>query len=525
MQNPWRGLAAYHEPKETDSYSYKFCGRNAAIKDLVALIETNLYVTMYGRTGIGKTSLLKAGVFPLLRKHNYIPVVVRFCMMDSLRERSFAEYIVECVEQEVDKNDDIAILTDDGNAFDFLWEYFATRHFYKDGQKVYPLIVLDQFEENFKINKKATWYLLGQLYSLINDNKIFPEGYHDETNFRIVISIREDDLFRLEDCIDQDHLNDLKFNRYRLVQPTEIEATEIVSIPGENCLPNNELEREEIIGEIIKTVKRGNDGNINTLILSLICSILFDKVIAEKRTYITLDDVIGLGNSPLTDFYISINLSDKTKAFIENRLIDSDGRRNTVNVEEIEKQLPEWISLKDTELVGIKNNRILQESNGKVELIHDMFAKAVKEVRDSHQQELEKIKKRQQDILSSFIIIGTFILFVFQLLELENEPFSNIVRNILFKGDFSLSNTKMLFFLVLNFINIINLLLLGYGVVKHFKILTFAFVVLGLSIIVSIFMFLYVDVTIIQKIICIIMMMLSSVYCLISFLQNRKYVE
>ena len=86
-------------------------------------------------------------------------------------------------------------------------------------------------------------------------------------------------MFRLEDCIDQCHLMDFKFNRYRLVQPTEAETFEIISIPGEKCLPSDELERKEIVNRIVQTVKNGNEGTINTLVLSLICSILYNKIV------------------------------------------------------------------------------------------------------------------------------------------------------------------------------------------------------------------------------------------------------
>ena len=33
---------------------------------------------LYGRSGLGKTSLLRAGLFPLLRERHFLPVYVRF---------------------------------------------------------------------------------------------------------------------------------------------------------------------------------------------------------------------------------------------------------------------------------------------------------------------------------------------------------------------------------------------------------------------------------------------------------------
>lgn len=389
MQNPWKGLAAYREPKADDEFVYKFCGRENAAIELVAQIENNLCVTVYGRTGIGKTSLLEAGVFPKIRQANYLPISVRFSMRDS-EDISFAEYIVEQIEKQVEvirKTVDkkISPLKDGQCNIDFLWEYFATRRFYVKDKEVYPLVVLDQFEENFFLNKQETWELVGQIYSLINDNKIYPAGYHDETNFRVVISIREDDLYRLEDCIDRLRLPDLKFNRYRLVYLTDKEAQNVISIPGNDCLPPEPSDREQLVDEIIKVVKQGNDGEINTLILSLVCSVLFDKMVSKGQSFITLSDVRSLSENPLVDFYLSIaSQIPKQRLFLEDRLVDFDGRRNTVNVEEMDLNFPNWRTL----LVGSK--RILQESNKKVELVHDMLAKAIYDVRLRRQKKKKK---------------------------------------------------------------------------------------------------------------------------------------
>lgn len=397
-------MAAYREPKATDEHTYLFCGRQSATGELAALIENNLCVTLYGRTGIGKTSLLEAGVFPALRRKNYLPVMVRFASADV----SLAEYVVQRIEEQVkdirrtkERKDGPPAVNPSPERkchapnIDYLWEYFATRHFFVDGEEVFPVIVLDQFEENFIARKEETLTLLSQLYSLIDDNKIFPEGYHNETIFRIVISIREDDLYRLEDCIDRLRLNDFKFNRYRLVQLTDTEAREIIVRPGQaaGCLPPDEAECEAVANEIIQVVKDGNGGDINTLVLSLICSVLFNKMAKGDRPYITLNDVRSLGNNPLTDFYLSIPLKPKARTFLEDRLVDANGRRSTVNEEEMSEHLPQWKALSEGA------NRILQFSNGKIELVHDMLAQAIYDVR------LRRKKKQKSKLLKTSVLI------------------------------------------------------------------------------------------------------------------------
>lgn len=404
MQNPWKGLAAYKEPKPTDDYTYLFCGRESASAKLAELIESSLFVTLYGRTGIGKTSLLEAGVYPLLRNSSYIPVSVRLGIHDESQSAPFARLIVDAIESEIK---DIRQTTDTGlkdTDVNFLWEYFATRHFFIDGSEVYPTIVLDQFEENFISASEKTWTLLRQLYSLIDDNKTFPEGYHNETIFRIVISIREDDLFRMEDCIDQLHLTDFKFNRYRLTYLTASEASEVITVPGGQYLPGNSQERQKVVSEILKIVKDGNDGCINTLTLSLVCSILFDKISTKGRSVISFEDVTEIGRNPLRDFYLSIVSGiPRQRHFIENRLVDSNGRRNSVNEQEMDTAFPNWRAF----LSG--RQRILQCSNHKVELVHDMLAKAIYDVREG------KEKKKKSRALKISIIVSSFIMLALSL--------------------------------------------------------------------------------------------------------------
>ena len=64
--NPWAGLASYEDPQNAE-YDLKFCGRDDDSYDVARLIMGNVFVTLYGKSGIGKTSLLNAGVFPELR--------------------------------------------------------------------------------------------------------------------------------------------------------------------------------------------------------------------------------------------------------------------------------------------------------------------------------------------------------------------------------------------------------------------------------------------------------------------------
>ena len=55
-QNPWAGLASYEDPATTER-KLKFCGRDDDSYDVAKLIMGNIFVTLYGKSGIGKTSM------------------------------------------------------------------------------------------------------------------------------------------------------------------------------------------------------------------------------------------------------------------------------------------------------------------------------------------------------------------------------------------------------------------------------------------------------------------------------------
>jgi len=69
-QNPWPGLAAYDEASRDF-----FNGRDEEAEELFRLIRLAPLTALYGRSGLGKSSLLQVGLFPLLRAAHYLLLV------------------------------------------------------------------------------------------------------------------------------------------------------------------------------------------------------------------------------------------------------------------------------------------------------------------------------------------------------------------------------------------------------------------------------------------------------------------
>src|SRR5471032_1559471 len=71
-KNPWLGLASFTE--ETRQYFY---GREEEVAELARRVQRKLLTVLFGQSGLGKTSLLRAGLVPRLRDEAYCPVYVR----------------------------------------------------------------------------------------------------------------------------------------------------------------------------------------------------------------------------------------------------------------------------------------------------------------------------------------------------------------------------------------------------------------------------------------------------------------
>ena len=407
--NPWLGLASYEETKGAEN-DYKFCGRDEETLDVVRLIDNNLFITLYGSSGIGKTSLLRAGVIPILRKKDYYPLYVR--LSQETKEISYAEAIVQMLQNSgLTQESGAKTKHPEGNDRLYLWNYFATTRFYNEGREVYPVIILDQFEEVFREGDKAkAELLLKQIYLLLNDELEMPDeaGYSADTNYRFVASIREDFLFVLEDSIDANSLDLYKNNRYRLRPMKPENAREVVLIPGKDCIEENE--KEAIAERIISLATRPQSDAIDTLLLSLVCAGTYDKKAGQK---ISLDDLSIWKNNPMEVYYQEAvkGLSADQVRYIQQHLIREDGSRKRIDSKEVKTALGENTY---QQLTLGKNRLFALGDKGQVELLHDQLGMAIYEERKAFEERERKKKFRRRISVIGIMVLAVAGVFMFQ---------------------------------------------------------------------------------------------------------------
>lgn len=384
--NPWPGLAAYTDP--ANSYvHYMFCGRDKESFELTRMIDDHVFVTLYGKSGNGKTSLLNAGVFPNLRQMQYVPISIRLGTLPL--NRSFQESILEAIEKTINPNclETVWIIPpiSDRDANDYLWNYFARQRFYVNdnhSRQVFPVIVLDQFEEVYKQRKNDADILLRQISYLmdqsheIESKMIDGQVYEYEYNFRFVVSIREDDLFLLEDSIDNNYLEDMKLTRYRLLPISNSGARDVILKPVQKEHLFDDADKDNIVQTIIDIAK-GNSDSISSNVLSLICNRIYARYYQQQEGKGTISsDLVEqfVSENPLEKFYLEATrqLNQKQRSYLEDNLVDIAERRGSVAKVNFDSVFGDKAkSLLEGPM------KILQESNDRVELIHDSFCRVL----------------------------------------------------------------------------------------------------------------------------------------------------
>lgn len=390
--HPWLGLSSFTE--ETQRY---FFGRDDEIAEIFVRVRDNTLTTLYGQSGLGKSSLLGAGLLPKLLVEGYKPVEIR------LRYHEGAAPLLEQVFETI-KNAGYPLEMDN------LWEWL--HHLEQrpaDIAERPPVLVFDQFEELFTLGQRAerleeTSALFQQLAEVIEnrrpaalsrriqeDRRLGRAYDASPTPARIVITLREDFLSHLEQW--KKLLPSLMKNRMALDLLDGPQALEAVTFPGR--LEGRNLVSDEVGASIVRFVAKKKAhvpleeiGAVPPL-LSLVCDELNRLRLDRGLSEITADLVETQSADILSNFYHEsfAGLPDAVRHFIEDRLITEGGHRNPVaredaltsfrraGVEEPEKALDQLVARR---LISPEERAGLIW----IEITHDVLAPLVVRSRD-----------------------------------------------------------------------------------------------------------------------------------------------
>jgi WD40 repeat protein len=415
--HPWPGLISF-----TEADVSFFFGRDREVAELARLIRQETATVFFGKSGLGKSSILRAGVSPLLRDSEFVPIYIRLNHAEGappLEDQVEIRFEETFAEEKIEAPKPVRSET--------LWEYFHKKDcdwWDSNNRLVKPILIFDQFEELLTVGQSnperaaRTASFLTELEDLIEnrppatllkrfdaDRALARQYDLERVDYRIVLTLREDFLPDLEGL--RERLRAIMFNRFRLMPLNGEHAMEVILKPG------GHLVNEDVALRIIDFVSSTERSRLQTevtrahvaqrqiepALLSVILQELNNRRVQKGQEKITAGLV---GEAQATeifhDFYLRglAGMEASVREFIEDCLLTSSGARNRI-AEEDALTKP---GISAEVIAKLIDRRIIQrEMTGAakwLELTHDTLADVVRADRSENEQRRQMEQAEQQ---------------------------------------------------------------------------------------------------------------------------------
>ncbi len=405
---PWPGMRPYREQDAAF-----FFGRDEEAADLQARVERARLTLLYGRGGLGKSSLLRAGLAPRLAGLGYLFVYLRpRALIDGGRDP-----VAEATAAVAQAARSAGVEATAGFDAPSLWELFHRESFGlwdRTNRLVVPVLVFDQFEEIFQIidddpaSAPRVKQLLEGIAELV-ENRLprrlaVAELPDDEqhrfdvsiTHYRVVLSFREDYL---------PHVRKLRTivpavieNHVRLEPLTGRQALEVVVRAGGRLIDASAAE------ELVRSVGRragllqrlldpdatasGEDARaisaleVEPSVLSVVCFYLNAERQRQGQSTIDVGLVKIKRPEDIFDEYYRTamaGVSPQLRSFVESSLVTEGGERVLYPMKAIDTRHPEL----GRAMATLLDQGILRKEwfagEQRLEISHDLLLRPIRE--------------------------------------------------------------------------------------------------------------------------------------------------
>jgi hypothetical protein len=357
-ERPYK-LLDHYDAKDTAI----FFGRGRETQQLTSLIHAHRLVLLYGASGVGKTSLLLAGVLPRLEHADpaYEAISVRI-----LNDPTGA------IRRAVRRRLPDAGLPEDGPMVDFLDA--ATRALDR------PIVlVLDQFEEFFtRFSPKSRASFIAELGEL----------YHaHDVPVKVVVSLREDWLAAMSE-IEACCIPEVYRVKMRLLPLSRDQARQAITAPVEPLgMRYDSTLVVRLLDDLVMDERMGSEGlPVMTPQLQLVCDAVYEHARAEDRRSIVMADYEAVGEAQgILARYVEAALREhpgedrEIAKGVLKALVTSQATKTMADLKTISAELGVEQTLAQHVLSRLIRQRLVRRlGEGQIyELAHDVLAETV----------------------------------------------------------------------------------------------------------------------------------------------------
>lgn len=411
-----------------------FFGRESDIEDLYRQIKLEPLVVLYSKSGLGKSSLLNAGIVPRIQEEGrYLPVNIRFNAYNQQVEGTVSpeQTTFESIKLACDCDEQNTFIDDFLPAENTLWYLLKKEQAFTSNRRQF-LLIFDQFEElftypeagllNFKIQMEEVMHtqIPHRFREIVeaeveNPARLNAEQLallHQPFETKIVFAIRSDRMSLLDKIADRLPL--VKRSWYELDALNEEQAEDAILNPaykkGSFLSPIFDYD-DKAIEKILDFLTQGRSQKIESFQLQILCQAIERKVIQNKLSLVTEADLGNIQDIYENYYEDQINLLDDpaerlaARRLIEEGLIfEEEERRLSLYEGQIfaQFQLSEVLlrKLEDTHLIRREPS---MKGGYTYELSHDTLvapvlkAKARRQEKEGREQaEAERLRQEQE---------------------------------------------------------------------------------------------------------------------------------
>lgn len=397
--------------------NHLFFGREQDTNDLCKRIYREQLVVVYGKSGLGKSSLINAGIIPkMINDGEYTPTLIRFGTWTATTERTPLDIAKDELKPKIQANTFLSNLLPED---DTLWFHAKNRQWQGKGK---PLLIFDQFEELFSYPeaeqtefKKGLSELLytdlplrfRRKLEIIEQEKGFASDQDEDLlelplNARVLFAIRSDRLHLLDRV--KDFLPGIFQHAYELkaltIEGAKTAITSPARISGNFITPTFEF-TDAVVKKLLDFLVDKEDNRVEGILIQMLCDHYEKEQVGRMGIRILDLPQVGDPSNVIKNYYDKKINSLPEANRLAARLLIEDGL--VTEGEGLRLNLHEAFIFKEYNinkelLERLVNNRLLRaepfiRGGYNYELAHDRLVPAVLSAK-MHRKEIEAEKKR-----------------------------------------------------------------------------------------------------------------------------------